>query len=122
MNTIEQLTDVLAVKVMDWSLAPDRYMLGKRKWIPRWRFQPLENLSDAFQLLDAVTADYSLVSTEGAFTAEVRVGGSVGTASSKTKALAITLAVAKALGLYQQTRAESLIGRANRGDGGARRP
>ena len=35
--------------------------MGHRRWLPRWRFQPAENLMDAFRLLEgAAPAEYSM--------------------------------------------------------------
>jgi len=50
--TSDVVTARLAERVMGWSVAPDRYLIGNRSWIPRWRFQPLERLEDAFRLLE----------------------------------------------------------------------
>jgi len=38
--TDQRLIDGLAVGVMGWTVAPDRFLMGRRRWIPRWRFQP----------------------------------------------------------------------------------
>ena len=53
--TAQALTGLLAERVMKWTAAPNRFMLGHRKWIANWRFQPCKNLADAFQLLDAAS-------------------------------------------------------------------
>jgi hypothetical protein len=47
------LTTLLARRVMGWEIAPDRFLMGKRKWMPRWRFQPELKLEDAFRPLEA---------------------------------------------------------------------
>jgi hypothetical protein len=42
--TAEHLTSVLAERVLQWRVAPDRFLTGKRAWLPRWRsprFQPI---------------------------------------------------------------------------------
>jgi hypothetical protein len=54
--TAQVLTGLLGERVMGWIAAPDRFMLGGRTWIPRWKFPPYENLADAFQLLDTAKA------------------------------------------------------------------
>lgn len=96
----ENLTAVLAERCMGWKAAPDRFMKSGRSWIPRWRFQPLVDLADAFRLLDQVANRYTLTSDRRRpFSVEVQVGTRCGKASSKNKARAITLAVARALGL-----------------------
>jgi hypothetical protein len=98
--TDEVLTGELASRVMGWKTAPDRFVKGGRSWIPRWRFQPLVELADAFRLLDKGARRYSLTCDgRRTFSVEVQVGTRHGKASSKNKARAITLAVARALGL-----------------------
>jgi hypothetical protein len=94
------LTDALACRVMGWKAAPDRFIKSGRSWIPRWRFQPLVELADAFRLLDRVAHQYCL-SSDGrrTFRVEVHVGTRRGKAFGKHKARAITFAVARALGL-----------------------
>jgi len=52
----QALTRLLAERVMKWTAGPNLFMLGGRTWIPNWRFQPCENLADAFQLLDTAKA------------------------------------------------------------------
>ena len=54
--TPQALTGLLAERVMGWTAAPNRFMQGRRRWIPSWRFQPCESLADAFQLLDTAKA------------------------------------------------------------------
>ena len=99
--TAEALTAELAQKVMGWNVAPDRFLIGNRSWIPRWRFQPLERLEDAFRLLDKAEPEhYSMgLDSSGCFCAEVRIGGRLGKARDNSKPRAITLAVARAMGL-----------------------
>jgi hypothetical protein len=99
--TAEALTAELAQKVMGWGVAPDRFLIGNRSWIPRWRFQPLERLEDAFRLLEkAQPEQYSMDGgPDGAFSVRVRIGGRLGKARDDSKPRAITLALARALGL-----------------------
>ena len=54
--TSQALIRLLDELVMGWTTAPNWFMLGGRKWILSWRFQPCENLADAFQLLDKAKA------------------------------------------------------------------
>jgi hypothetical protein len=97
----ERLIDELVRRVMGWQVAPGRFIKAGRCWIPRRRFQPLANLDHAFQLLDASRGTYSVAGTgSGAFLAQVRIGNSTGSASGEPKATAITIATARALGLY----------------------
>jgi hypothetical protein len=98
--TDQRLTDELAARVLRWRLAPDRYIKSGRSWIPRWRFRPLEELGDAFQLLEAAASGYTLALVEGGpFTAAVQVHGRMGQASGESRARTITIAICRALGL-----------------------
>jgi len=100
--TVDQLTVVLAERVMGWRSAADRFLIGNRRWIARWRFQPLKNLGDSFRLLDAAKpAEYAMGRKRtGAFWVRVRLSKSaVGEAHCKSKPRAICLAVARALGV-----------------------
>jgi hypothetical protein len=97
--TPENLTAVLAERVMGWKVAPDRFVKPGRCWIPRWRFRPFEEAADAFRLLDAAAQRYTLTSDGRTFTADVRINSRRGKASGPHKARAITVAVARALGL-----------------------
>jgi hypothetical protein len=96
----ERLADELVARALGWRPAPDRYVKASRGWVPRSKFRPLVDVRDAFRLLDAVTADYSLVTTPGGvFAAQVRLGGRTGKAAGEPKARAISLALARAMGL-----------------------
>ncbi len=99
--TDESLTALLAQKVMGWSVAPDRFLVGNRSWIPRWRFQPAEKLDDAFRLLEKAEPEHYSMGLDGSgrFCVQVRIGGKLGVAREEPKARAITLAVARALGI-----------------------
>jgi len=94
------LTALLAEQVLGWRAVPNRFIKDGRSWIPRWRFNPMENLEDAFLLLDRTGGAYTLaLDPEGGFTAEVRIGDRVGRAFGNPKARTITFAVAQALGI-----------------------
>jgi hypothetical protein len=96
----EALTDALAERVMGWKATPDRFIKSGRSWLPKWRFAPLSRLDDAFQLLDRSGSTYKLEREDGdLFRVEVRSGGRTGKASGDPKARAITLAVARSIGL-----------------------
>jgi hypothetical protein len=98
--TSVRLTALLAERVMGWAVAPDRFLIGKRRWLPRWRFQPLTKVEDAFQLLATIGGTYTLRTTaDGTFSAQVRVGNSTGKASGEPTATIITVAVARTIGL-----------------------
>ena len=95
----DQFTALLAGRVMGWKACPDRFMKSGRAWIPRNRFRPLTRLEDAFFLLGHAASNYTLMSVDGLFTAEVRIGVRTGKAIGDPKARTITLAVSRALGI-----------------------
>ena len=85
---------------MGWTVAPERFLTGKRGWIQRWHFQPFRKLEDAFKLLDAAAAGFTLtLSGDQVFTARVRVGNKTASATGESKAATITVAIARAIGL-----------------------
>ena len=71
----DQLVAVLAKRVMRWTVGPDRFGMGDRRWQPRWRFQPTERVADAFRLLEkAAPQEYAMGAAEhGHFRATVRI-------------------------------------------------
>ena len=99
--TAQALTGLLGERVMKWTAAPNRFMLGRRKWIPSWRFQSCENLADAFQLLDSAKPEtYGMGADETrCFWAKVQIGGVVGEGRDRSRPRAITCAVARASGI-----------------------
>ena len=99
--TNEQLTALLAARVMGWTVGPDRFMTGNRGWISRWRFQPVEKLADALRLLEvAAPGEYSLLGDgEGNSRVHVRIGDATGEACCPSKPRAITWAIARAVGI-----------------------
>jgi len=99
MNT-DQLTAIMAERVMGWKPAPDRFVKAGRSRIPRWRFQPLTDLADAFLVLDRVADHYALTRDGRTFTVEVRSGSGSGTASGELLAKTIAVAIARSMGLY----------------------
>lgn len=98
--TGERLTTLLVQRVMGWTVGPDRFLMGKRSWLPRWRFTPFSSLDHAFSLLVKAGGAYTLsTDDDGMFHAEVHVGDKIGKASGEPKAQTITLALARALGI-----------------------
>ena len=94
------LTDQLAQQVLRWSAATDRYVATTGSWTPRWKFNPLERLGDAFKLLDAAgPTGYTLSFKGGRFHVEVEFKDKVGKTVDQSRPRAITLAVASALGI-----------------------
>ena len=99
--TSEQLTALLAERVMGWTVGPDRFMMGNRGWMPRWRFQPAEKLEDAFRLLEeAAPQEYSIGGDDkGNVHVQVRIAGTTGEARGMSRPLVITYAIARAVGV-----------------------
>jgi hypothetical protein len=98
---VEQLPAALAQRVLGWTVAPERFLTGQRGWIPRWHFQPLKRVEDAFKLLDVAATGFTLtLSGDHIFRARVQVGSRTGRATGKSKATTITVAIARALGLH----------------------
>jgi hypothetical protein len=97
----EQLAAILAERVMRWRVGPDRFILGDRRWLPRWRFQPANRIKDAFLLLARVAPQVYLMGEiqGGAFWVRVRIAGAIGEARESSQARAVTFAIAKALGI-----------------------
>ena len=99
--TSEHLTAILAERVMGWTIGPDRFMMANRGWMPRWRFQPAEKLEDAFRLLEgAAPQEYCIGGDDkGNVHVQVRIAGSAGEARGTSRPLAITHAIARAVGI-----------------------
>jgi hypothetical protein len=111
------LTARLGETVMGWRVAPDRFLRPGRSWLPRWRFRPFEDMLDALQLLERAADWFSLTSDCNTFTVHVRIEdreakesirivpaeSRVGDKADKTardpRARAITIAIARALGI-----------------------
>ena len=98
--TAEQLTEILAQRIMGWRIGPSRILKGGRQWAPRWHFQPLRRFEHAFQLLEKLNGTYTLARAgDGTYTAQVCVGDRRGTAVGESEAGAVTVALARAVGI-----------------------
>ena len=99
--TIDQLNALLAERIMGWTVGPERFLMGGRRWIPRWRFQPATRLEDAFRLLERTAPqEYVTGTTEnGRFWARVRLDGTTGEACESSQPRAMTFAIARAIGI-----------------------
>ena len=99
--TTEQLTAILAERVMGWRVAPGRLMMDRRGWKPAWRFQPIKRREDAFRLLDAAKpVEYNITARKGGgFSVHMVLAGRAGSATEVSESRAITYAVARAIGL-----------------------
>jgi len=97
--TTDQLTIWLVENVMHWRVGPDRFLMDRRRWLPRWKFQPAKHLKDAIRLLEAAAPqEYSFgQDPNGDCCVKVRVGASTVQARDKSKPLAICRAVAAAV-------------------------
>lgn len=98
---VGMLTVALAERIMGWRVGPDRFLVGNRCWLPRWRFQPAERLEDANRLLERAAPQKCSIQRvqDGGYRVRVRVAGRSGEALESLQARAITFAVARALGL-----------------------
>jgi hypothetical protein len=96
-----QLTTALVERVMDWRVRPDRFLTNGRQWIRRSAFDPLEKIDDAFRLLEHASAEeYEMSARQnGLFSVRIRINGTTGEASHKSKPTAISQAIARALGI-----------------------
>jgi hypothetical protein len=72
----KRLTGELAARVLGWRLAPGRY-IKFGGWLPRWRFQPLSNIEDAFQFAQLMRGQPRLKDNQGR---RIRRAGQVGPA------------------------------------------
>ena len=99
--TQQRLTTFLAERVLGWSEGPDRFLRGKRSWLPKWRFQPLVNFKDAFVLLEAAAPNTYRMDADatGEFRVRLEIKGCVGEARDRLIARAISIAIARALGI-----------------------
>ena len=94
------LIDLLAKQVLRWGVGPDRFLTGERSWVPKWRFNPLENIGDAFMLLDRCGPKcYAISCVDHLFQVEVECDGKIGRATGDSKPRTITLALARSLGV-----------------------
>ena len=98
--TKELLADELVTRVMGWKTTPDRFIKSGRNWLPKWRFSPLTCLDDTFQLLNRARSTYAFTKNSlGTVTAQVSVGDRAGSASGRSEAVTISVALARALGI-----------------------
>lgn len=98
--TDDALIDQLAQQVLHWRVGPDRFMTRNRSWLPKWRFNPLQRLEDAFLLLDHSQATRYVISQMGGkCEVEVEHDRKIGKAAGHSRPRTITLALARSLGL-----------------------
>ena len=99
--TPQNLTAILAEKVMNWGVGANRFLKGNRSWIRRSRFQPTANMQDAHRLLLAAGAiEYTISGGKSKpFWAKVQIGAVQGEAVARSMPIAICLVTARALGI-----------------------
>lgn len=103
--TEHELTAALAERLLGWRAAPGRFLQGGRRWIPAWRFRPTERLEDACRLLDAAHASESnVIERNGIYFVRLFINGGSTEASERSRARAITYAVARAFGIEPTSR------------------
>src|ERR1700722_13628810 len=97
----EPPTTRLAALVMGWRVVGGRFLMGKRQWRPSWRFKPVTRVADAVRLLEKAAPESCAMNCDksGTFHVQIYLAGKVGEAHNKSKARAITYAIARALGL-----------------------
>ena len=97
----EQLTAILAQRVMRWRVGVDRFLMNDGGWKPLWKFRPTERREDALRLLDAAKPIEYTISTlsDGGYRVRVVIGQSAGIAQDIVEPRAITYAVARAIGV-----------------------
>jgi hypothetical protein len=71
----------------------------------RWRFQPEQNLADAFQLLDAARSNRYVMASDdyGEFWIRIEISGRVREAREVSRPRAITSAIARAFGIHVES-------------------
>ena len=99
--TAANLTAQLAQRVMKWDIAPERFIMGGRRWMPRSRFRPTERIEDAFRLLEqAAPQDYTMGTDRSrVFWVKVTIGGTTAEARGRSIASVISHAVGLAVGI-----------------------
>jgi len=99
--TDESMTAALAERVMGWCVQPNRFVTTNRGWMPRWRFQPTEKLVDAFRLLEQAAPQAYIISGDekGECRVHIRLGERTGDALGLSKPRAISMAIARAVGI-----------------------
>src|SRR5580693_5422407 len=96
LNDIQKLTSKLA-RLLGWKIAPNRYVLGNRKWLPRWRFQPAKNIADSFRVLEAAGVEEYVLhcGLNGLYRVQLRTRHASAEAAGPSLPLAICLAIAR---------------------------
>jgi hypothetical protein len=96
----------LVQTILGWNAGPDRFMMSRRRWLPRWRFQPTKNIADAFRLLGAAKiVEYTLHGVaKGVYWVKVRTNSASAEASGSNLPLTICVAIARVYGIRVEER------------------
>ena len=98
--TTDRLTAIMAERVMGWTVGPDRFLVAGRRWLPRWRFQPVKKVADAFRLLESASPPaFSMNENDSGVSVRIQIDKKTGEAYGSSKAEAITVAIARAVGV-----------------------
>jgi hypothetical protein len=99
--TTRTLTALLAKRFMKWDVGPDRFLLGRRQWMPRTRFKPVESIEYAFRLLEAASPqEYAMgCDPKGNFWVRLRLDNATWEARDRSISAAICWALARAVGV-----------------------
>ena len=99
--TTTRLTEILAERVLGWGVGPERFLMGNGKWLSRWKFQPAERIEDAMRLLEsAAPQEFTIQGDQTGITrVSVLIAGTEGKAGEASLPLAITHAIARAIGI-----------------------
>ena len=100
-GSCDQFDAALAEEVLDWRTTPERFLLGGRRWKPRWKFRPTKNVNDAAVLVEALSPQSYVVETDssGVHFVKILIGNRAVHGKDKSKPLAICRAVAAAVGI-----------------------
>jgi hypothetical protein len=105
----EHLTVVLAERVKDRAFGCEHFLRGTREWTPPWRFQPASRLEDAAHVLAKLIPEKYVMGTadQRRLRTTIRIEVTTGEAHEYCQAAAITVAVARALGINTPSSTES---------------
>jgi hypothetical protein len=98
--SLDRATDQLVSTILDWRIAPDRFIKPGRGWTPRSRFNPFVRLEDVFLLLERADSVFVLsAGPDKTLTASIQISGRTGKASGRVCARTIAIALCQALGI-----------------------
>jgi hypothetical protein len=93
------LINRLAQEILQWRVAPGRFLTAGRGWVPRWKFNPLERIEDAFMLLERSGASQCVISRLGStYRVAVERDGRLGRSNGRSIARTVTAALVDTFG------------------------